>query len=65
MPPVSDLEIYQRLTAVAEEFDRMAAQAVSFAGGAALDTAARTLRGMASAVYEHSLDADPTELKPQ
>jgi hypothetical protein len=64
MNPVSDLEIYQRFVALADEFDRMAAQGVSLVGGAALNTAGRTLRGMAQAIYEHSL-ATPDEGLPQ
>jgi hypothetical protein len=42
----------------------MAAQGVSLVGGAALNTACRTLRGMAQAIYEHSL-ATPDEGLPQ
>jgi hypothetical protein len=58
MSPISDLEVYKRLAEVAEEFERMQAQGPSLVGGAALNTASRTLRGMAQAVYEHSLAAD-------
>ena len=58
MNGVTDLEIYQRLTAVADEFDRLAAEGVSLVGGAALGTACRSLRGMAAALYEHSLASE-------
>ena len=58
MGPISDLEIYQRLAEIAEEFDRMQAAGVSLVGGAALNTACRTLRGMAQALYEHSISDD-------
>jgi hypothetical protein len=55
MDGVSDLEIYQRFTAMVEELDALFARGPSLAGGAALSTASRTLRGMASALYEHSI----------
>jgi hypothetical protein len=58
MNPISDLEIHQRLVAVADEFEQLQAQGVSLVGGVALGTACRTLRGMAQAIYEHSLAAD-------
>jgi len=62
MSGVSDLEIYQRLSAVAEEFDRLTAQGVSLIGGVALGTACRSLRGMAAAIYEHSLAGEKDQL---
>lgn len=65
MNPVSDLEIYKRFTEIAEEFDRMAAQGVSLVGGTALSTACRTLRGMAAAIYEHSLSTTEEGQLPQ
>jgi hypothetical protein len=52
-PPVSDIAIYQKLSAVADELDSMAAEGASLIGDAALTTAALTVRGMATAVYEH------------
>lgn len=55
MSGLSDLEIYQRFTAIAEEFEQLAARGPSLIGGTALSTATRTLRGMAAAIYEHSL----------
>ena len=65
MSGVSDLEIYQRLSTVADEFDRLAAQGVSLIGGAALTTARQSLRGMAAAIYEHSLAAGEEDQLPQ
>jgi hypothetical protein len=65
MNPVSDLEIYQRFTAIAEEFEQMAQRGVSLLGGTALSTASRSLRGMAEAVYEHSLAATDRDGPPQ
>lgn len=59
MPPPTDLEVYQRLTAVADEFEQLAAGA-SLIGETALKTAAVTVRGMAQAVYEHALGEDAT-----
>jgi len=55
MSAISDLEIYRRFVALAEELDEMFAKGPSLIGGTALHTAAQTLRGMASAIYEHSL----------
>ena len=65
MSGVTDLEIYQHLNAVADELDRMAAEGVSLVGGAALGTACRSLRGMAAAIYEHSLAAGEEHQLPQ
>lgn len=65
MSVVSDLEVYQRLTAAAEAFDHLAAQGVSVVGGAALNTAARSLRGMAQVIYEHSLATPDEGATPQ
>jgi hypothetical protein len=61
MTGVTDLEIYLRLAAIVEELDTLAARGPSFAGGAALNTASRTLRGMAAALYEHSISAGDEE----
>ena len=58
MSGVTDLEIFQRLNAVADEFDQLAARGASLVGGAALGTACRSLRGMAAAIYEHSLSSE-------
>jgi len=52
MAEVSDIAVYQKLTEVADELDEMAARGASLVGGAALLTAARTVRGMATAVYQ-------------
>ena len=52
-PPVSDIEVYQRLSAMADELDQLAADGATLVGEAALVTAAATVRGMANAVYEH------------
>lgn len=65
MNPASDLEIYQRITAVADEFDLLAKRGASLIGGTALSTACRTLRGMAQAIYEHSLASSEDDGVPQ
>jgi hypothetical protein len=57
MSGVSDLEIFQRLAAIAEELDAMRRREPTFVGGAALETASRTLHGMAMAIYQHSISA--------
>lgn len=60
MGEVSDISVYQKLSAVADELDQLAARGASLIGDAALTTAARTVRGMASAVYEHIMaDREP------
>jgi hypothetical protein len=65
MSGVSDLEVYQRLNAIVEELDNLFARGPTFAGGAALKTASQTLRGMASALYEHSISVTETESNAQ
>ena len=65
MNPVSDIEIYQRFAAMADELDGLAKRGVSLIGGTALNTASRTLRGMAAAIYEHSLAASEADGLPQ
>jgi hypothetical protein len=52
MAEASDIAVYQKLTEMAEALDRMAADGATLVGEAALLTAARTLHGMASAVYQ-------------
>ena len=53
MAQVSDIAVYQKLTEIADELDEMAAQGASLVGDAALNTASRNVRGMATAVYKH------------
>ncbi|HEY0437187.1 MAG TPA: hypothetical protein VGC92_11130 [Phenylobacterium sp.] len=53
MTQVSDIAVYQKLIELADELDAMSAQGASLVGEAALSTAARTVRGMATAVYQH------------
>jgi hypothetical protein len=52
---LSDLDVYQQLTRVAAELEALAAMSGTLIGQTALKTAAQTVRGMANAVYEHSL----------
>lgn len=52
---LSDLEVYQHLTRTAEELEALAPRSATLIGDTALKTAAQTVRGMATAVYEHSL----------
>ncbi|HEY2753764.1 hypothetical protein [Phenylobacterium sp.] len=56
MTGVSDIAIYQKLTAIADELDQLAGEGASLVGEAALLTAARTVRGMAGAVYKHIMN---------
>jgi hypothetical protein len=53
MADVSDIEVYQKLTEIADDLEVLAARGASLVGDVALTTAARTVRGMASAVYQH------------
>jgi len=53
MAEVSDIAVYQKLTEIADDLDEMAAHGATLVGNAALTTAARTVRGMAGAVYQH------------
>jgi hypothetical protein len=53
MTDVSDIEVYQKLAEIADDLEAMAAKGATLVGNAALTTAARTVRGMASAVYQH------------
>ena len=53
MAEISDITVYQKLTEVADELDQLAAEGATLVGEAALGTAAKTVRGMASAVYKH------------
>jgi len=53
MAQVSDIAVYQKLSELADELDQLASQGASLVGETALLTAAKTVRGMASAVYQH------------
>ena len=57
MSDVSDLEVHQKLAAIADELEAMAARGATLVGNAALTTAARTVRGMATAIYQHIMSA--------
>jgi hypothetical protein len=62
MAEVSDIAVYQKLSEVADELDQMAAEGATLVGDAALNTAAKTVRGMASAVYKHIMSASDEKL---
>jgi hypothetical protein len=51
-PNISDIAVFRKLAAVADELDKLASEGASLIGNAALTTAAMTVRGMAKAVYE-------------
>jgi hypothetical protein len=57
MAEASDIAVYQKLSELADELDQMASEGASLIGEAALTTAARTVRGMATAVYQHIMSA--------
>ncbi|MCR5873065.1 hypothetical protein LRS10_01945 [Phenylobacterium sp. J426] len=56
--PVSDRDVYLKLSAVAEELLRLAEAAESYVGNAALTSAANTLSGTARVIYEHCLGGE-------
>jgi hypothetical protein len=56
MAEVSDIAVYQKLSEMADELDRLAAEGPTMVGEVALETAAKTVRGMASAVYQHIMN---------
>jgi hypothetical protein len=58
MSGVPDLQVYRTFTALAEELDQLAQAGVSYAAGAAIKAAVHNLRGMAQALYEHSLEGE-------
>ena len=61
MTETSDIAVYQKLTEVADELDQMAADGASLVGAVALETASKTVRGMATAVYQRIMaDRDDT-----
>lgn len=53
---MNDRDVYLKLAAMAEELAKLAEEAESFVGNAALTTCAQTLAGTAKAVYEHCMD---------
>jgi hypothetical protein len=55
---MTDRDVYVKLAALAEELRRLADEADTHAGEAALRTAAGSLAGMAKAIYEHALGGD-------
>ena len=61
MQPQTDLDVYRRLSAMAEELDRLSGETESLVSSTALDTAAMSLRGVASAIYQHCLSQDEEE----
>ena len=55
MSTPSDIDLYRRLTAMADELEALAAGGASLVGEVATMTAAQSLRGAAQALYEHAL----------
>ena len=62
MTEVSDIAVYQKLSEIADDLDAMAGQGASLVGAAALLTAARTVRGMARAVYGQIMSTEDESL---
>ncbi len=57
-PTLSDLDVYRRLSALAEELEQIAVDAVTVVGEAAAQSCAQTVRGAARVIYEHCLSED-------
>ena len=55
---MNDREVYLTLATMAEELARMAAQAETYVGQAALTASAQQLAGTAKAIYEHALSGE-------
>ena len=55
---MNDRDVYLKLAEMADELTRMAEQAETFVGNAALVTCAQSLAGTAKAVYEHCMDGE-------
>ena len=62
MAEITDIAVYQKLSEMADELDEIALQGTSLVGNAAVTTASRNLRGMATAVYRHIMAGDETKL---
>jgi hypothetical protein len=60
--PVSDRDVYLKLTAVAKELAQLAEAAESYVGNAALTSAAETLSGTARVIYDHCLNGGEDEV---
>ena len=56
--PMNDRDVYLKLAEVADELARLAEQAETYVGNAALHTAATTLAGTAKAVYDHVMSGE-------
>lgn len=55
---MTDRDVYLKLAEVADELARLAEQAETYVGNAALQTAATTLAGTAKAVYDHLMSGE-------
>jgi ubiquinone biosynthesis protein UbiJ len=62
MAQASDIAVYQKLTEIADELDQMVAEGASVVGEVALTTASKTVRGMATAVYQRIMADRDDEL---
>lgn len=55
---MNDRDVYLKLNEVAEELLRLAGEAESYVGNAALQSAGNTVAGAARVIYEHCLGGD-------
>jgi hypothetical protein len=53
---MNDRDVYLKLAAMADELAKLAEEAESYVGNAALVSCAQTLAGTAKVIYEHSMD---------
>jgi hypothetical protein len=56
--PLTDRDVYLKLSAMAEELAQLAEATETYVGNAALVSAANTLSGTARVIYEHCLGSD-------
>lgn len=52
MAETTDIAVYQKLMEMADDLDQMLAEGTTLVGEVALTTASKTVRGMATAVYQ-------------
>lgn len=55
---MNDREVYLALSAMADELARMAGEAETYVGQAALTASAQQIAGTAKVIYEHALSGE-------
>ena len=62
MAEITDIEVYQKLSQIADDLEAMAEHGATLVGEAALTTAVRTVRGMAGVIYQHIMNTNDETL---